>query len=129
MLVVRKPRLKSHEVEQLNLSFFFLLCKIRILIAAVKNKREHIHFNTCQKLCLEHKKLYSVSYDNLSRKGMWKKIYTCVNHLAVHLKLIQHCKLTILQLKKKNRNDYINKTRFFFRSKTFTSLQYWKKTF
>ena len=29
-------------------------------------------------------------------------VYVQLNHFAVHLKLTQHCKLTILQLEKKN---------------------------
>ena len=32
-----------------------------------------------------------------------KYIYISLNHFAVHLKLTQHCKSTILQFKKKKR--------------------------
>ena len=34
-------------------------------------------------------------------------IYISPSHFAVHLKLTQHCKSTILQLKKKKRETYI----------------------
>ena len=33
-------------------------------------------------------------------KNLKKNIYDSVNHFVVHLKLTQHCKLTILQFKK-----------------------------
>ena len=43
------------------------------------------------------RELYPISFNKLYGKRIWKRIY---NHFAVHLKLTQHFKLTILQFKK-----------------------------
>ena len=49
-----------------------------------------------------HRELQSPSCDQSLQKRIWKRMYTYVslNHFAVQQKLIQHCKSTILQLKK-----------------------------
>ena len=41
-------------------------------------------------------------------KNLKKSIYIELNHFAVHLKLTQHGKSTILQLKKKKRFNIVN---------------------
>ena len=54
--------------------------------------------------------MYSVSCNSLQWKRIWKKKYLLIhmqmNHFVIHEKIIQHCKGTILQLKKKKRRQY-----------------------
>ena len=51
-------------------------------------------------------------YIKIYKIYMYKYIYICKkrNHCAVHLKLTQHCKLPILQLKKKKPMQFYVKT-------------------
>ena len=60
---------------------------------------------------VQHRELYSLSCEKNYNGKEYEKVYICVyiyihlynNHFAVHLKLTQHFKLTILQFKKKKR--------------------------
>ena len=73
---------------------------------------------------VEHREVYSILCNDLHGKRILKKkkrihIYVELIHFAVHLKLTQHCKSTILQLKKKRKctiNKNNNNTKSPFRS-------------
>ena len=47
-----------------------------------------------------HRELYSVFYKGGESENEYIYVYVYLNHFVVHLKVIQHCKSTILQLKK-----------------------------
>ena len=48
-----------------------------------------------QSLTVQCRGLYSISYNNIMEKNTEQNIH--LQHFAVHLKLTQHCKLTLLQ--------------------------------
>ena len=65
---------------------------------------------------------YSISCINLQQKRIRNRIciYVYLNHFAVHQKIIQHCKSTILQFKKKFQNSVYTKMLFASKMLTFS---------
>ena len=68
---------------------------------------------TVKKKKADNKDLHCTPYLIITYNGKeFKREYACeynvkLNHFAVYCKLTQHCKLTMLQIKKKRRNKII----------------------